>query len=87
MHPTLLRMTSEPLRWGLQPLHSLAVMSPLEASVYKGAWQARYPQATALGLEGVPNLFVDSLPLSLPTLWALLSTCPPRALATHPRVT
>lgn len=80
-------MTLEPLRWGVRPLHSWAVLSPLEASVYRGAWQARYPQAMALGVEGAPSLFVDSPPLFLPTLWALLSTCRPRALATHPQAT
>lgn len=80
-------MTSEPLRWGAQPLHFLAVLSPLEGSVYREAWQARYPQAMALGVEGVPSLFVDRLPLFLPTLWVLLSTCPPRVLATHPQAT
>ena len=87
MHPTLLRMTSEPLRWGARPLHSLAVLSPLGASVSRGAWQARYPQAMALGVEEVLSLFVDSHPLSLPAPWALLSTCPLRALAIHPQVT
>lgn len=87
MHPTLSRMTSEPLRWGAQPLHFLAVLFPLGAFAYRGAWQARYPQATALPVEGVPSLFVDSLPLSLPTPWVLLSTCPPRDLATHPQAT
>lgn len=76
-----------PLKWGLQPLPSLAVLCPLEASVYKGAWQARYPQAMALGVEGDPSHFADSLPLSLPTLWDQLSTCPPRDLATHPQAT
>lgn len=85
MHPTLLRMTLEPLRWGAQPLHSSAVLCPLEASVYKGAWQARYPQAMALGAEGVPRHFADNPLLSLLILWDLLSTCPPRALATHPQ--
>ena len=87
MHPTLLRMTSEPLRWGARPLHSSAVLSPLEASVYRAAWQAKYPQATVVEVEGVPSLFVDSPPLSLLTLWALLSTCPHKALATHPQAT
>lgn len=71
----------------MQPLHFLAVLSLLEASVYRGAWQAKYPQATALEVEGATSLFVDSLPLSLPTLWVLLSPCPHRALATHPQAT
>lgn len=87
MLPTPLRMTSEPLRWGVQALHSLAVLCPLEAFVYRGAWRARYPQAMALEEEGVPSHFVDSPLLSLPTLWAQLLICLPRALAIHPPAT
>lgn len=80
-------MTSELLRWEVQALRSLAALCPLEAFVYRGAWQARYPQAMALEEEGVPSRFVGSRLLFLPTLWVQLLICLLRALAIRPQAT
>lgn len=87
MHLILLKMTSEPLRWLVRPLRSLAVLCPLEVSVYRGAWQARCPQAMVQEEEEAPSHFVDNPLRFLPIPWALLSVCPPRALVTLPQAT